>query len=71
MTHRTPLVLLMEDEPVIAYTLEEELTEANFQVLSVGQSRKTIEIIVLQESPYRALVTDIDLGGGLARGCRS
>jgi len=59
------VVLLVEDEPLIAFVLEEELNEEGFQVVAAGEAGIAIELIERNEVPFRALITDIDLGGGL------
>jgi DNA-binding response OmpR family regulator len=63
MTQVSPLILLVEDEVLIALDLEEALQDAGFEVLSFALSGKALEIIERQETAYCALVTDIDLGG--------
>jgi DNA-binding response OmpR family regulator len=55
--------LLVEDEALIVFALEEELREAGFEVLSVVKSERAMDAIEQQKTPYRALLTDIDLGG--------
>jgi DNA-binding response OmpR family regulator len=65
MTQNAPLILLVEDEVLIAFSLEEELREAGFDVLSVPRSGEALEIIDAQDPPYRVLLTDIDLGGSI------
>ena len=52
----------VEDELIIAFTLEEELAEAGFQVVTLGQSASAFGAIERQDAPYCALITDIDLG---------
>jgi DNA-binding response OmpR family regulator len=62
MTQEAPLVLLVEDEVLISISLEEELNEAGFEVLSIARSGQAMRTIERQEITYCALITDIDLG---------
>jgi DNA-binding response OmpR family regulator len=62
MTQETPLVLLVEDEVLISFSLEQELKEAGFEVLSLARSGEALRTIEQQDVPYCALITDIDLG---------
>jgi DNA-binding response OmpR family regulator len=63
ISQEAPLVLLVEDEALIAFALEEELIEAGFQVFGHAQSEAAIAVIEAQKTQYCALLTDIDLGG--------
>lgn len=65
MNQEAPSVLLVEDELLIAFALEEELTEAGFQVTSLTRPSPALSAIEGGTLSYRALVTDIDLGEGL------
>jgi DNA-binding response OmpR family regulator len=57
-----PVVLLVDDEFLILDLLQEELQNAGFSVLAVGNATKAIELAQSQTDSIRAIVTDIDLG---------
>ena len=63
MIQQPPLVLLVEDEALITFALEEELKEAGFQVLAIAQSERAMGTIEQRDMHYCARLTDIDLGG--------
>lgn len=59
-----PLVLLVEDEPIILEVLEMELRDAGFDVCACVRSREALEQIEEDVGRFCAIVTDIDLGNG-------
>lgn len=63
MTQDLPDVLLVEDDPLIALNLEDELQNAGFSVVTHTNPVSAMTEIERNESVFRALVTDIDLGG--------
>jgi DNA-binding NtrC family response regulator len=54
-------VLVVEDEPLKVYTLEENLTEAGFNVLTALDGNVALDI--LKSEPVDALVTDVHMPG--------
>ena len=64
MTQDLPAVLLVEDDPLIALNLEDELQNAGFSVVTHTNPVSAMTEIDRNDSVFRALVTDIDLGDG-------
>lgn len=63
MTDKVP-VLLAEDEVLIRMLLEEELTEAGFQVVPAADGKQAEAALEAEAARVRAIVTDIRLGRG-------
>jgi DNA-binding response OmpR family regulator len=59
--HRSPTVLLVEDEPTIAITLADDLTDHGYDVTSTGDGRKALAL--LAQRRFAAVVTDLRLPG--------
>lgn len=58
-------VFILEDEPLLAIELEQELESAGFDVVSVAASvRRGLEVV--QETPFDVAVLDANLGGEYA-----
>jgi len=57
------IVLVVEDEQLIQGLVEEALTEGGFEVAIVGSGEEAITLLNGKADAYRALVTDIHLGG--------
>ena len=58
------MVLLAEDEALIRLDLEDALTEAGFDLVLASDGRKAMAEIEADATRFRAVVTDIRLGGG-------
>lgn len=58
------LVLLVEDEEAIRHLLEDALTEAGFELVMASDGNQALSEIEADAARFRALVTDINLGGG-------
>lgn len=58
----TPLILLVEDEILIREALSEELVDAGFEVVGVGNGEDAIDQL-RGDLPFAALFTDIRLPG--------
>lgn len=56
-----PLLLLVEDEPLLALTMEEELVDAGFSVVVAANGTEAIRYMESDVSRFIALVTDIRL----------
>lgn len=54
-------VLLVEDEPTIAVTLRDELSEQGYEVVCVGDGRVAVEL--LREQAFATVITDLRLPG--------
>lgn len=58
-----PIVLVVEDEPLIGLMVQEGLDEAGFQTRLTGSALEAISEIESAADVFSALVTDIRLGG--------
>lgn len=61
MDQTEPLVLLVEDEAILALTLEMELQDEGFDVAVAGHGVEALERLEQEGSRIAALVTDIRL----------
>jgi CheY-like chemotaxis protein len=59
-----PTVLVVEDEPLIRDLVSEELGEAGFEVIQVGNANQAIAILEAREDIH-LLFTDIDMPGSM------
>lgn len=58
-------VLVVEDEPLLQDLLQESLTEAGFQPEICTTGEEAISMLDKVQTEFRALITDITLGGKL------
>jgi DNA-binding response OmpR family regulator len=58
----TLMLLLVEDEPLIADVLEDALTEGGYEVVKSQNGVEALKEIEADASRFRAIVTDIRLG---------
>lgn len=59
-----PLVLLIEDEPLIRIDVESALAEARFEVITAGNATSAMAAFDERMAEISAVVTDIRLGKG-------
>ncbi|MET3890293.1 DNA-binding response OmpR family regulator [Bosea sp. OAE506] len=59
-----PLVLVVEDEPIILMEVEETLLEAGFDVVTAHHVPSAIKAFQARSTEVKALVTDIRMGTG-------
>lgn len=59
-----PIVLIVDDEPLISIMVEVALEEAGFDVRSVTDAAEAEKAVVELDNRLSALVTDIRLGAG-------
>ena len=59
-----PIVLIVDDEPLIAAMVEVTFEDAGFEIRSAGDAADAAEQIVALGTKLSALVTDIQLGEG-------
>jgi len=59
-----PVILVVEDEDLVQALVEDALREAGFELEVVTSAEEAIGLLKDNHN-YRALVTDIDLAGGL------
>ena len=60
-----PTVLVVEDDPLLQSMVEDALDEGGFKVTAVGSAEEAITLMKGNETPYCALITDINLSGGM------
>jgi CheY-like chemotaxis protein len=60
-THRHSTILLVEDEPTIAITLRDDLTDHGYLVTSTGDGAEALQLLTRQR--FHAVVTDLRLPG--------
>jgi DNA-binding response OmpR family regulator len=58
-------ILVVEDDQLIQGVVEEALTDAGYQPATTMSGGEAMTLLRECKRKYRALVTDIDLGGGL------
>ena len=57
-----PIILVVEDDPLIQGVVEETLTDGGFEIVIVSSAENAIDLLDVQKVKYRAVVTDINLG---------
>jgi DNA-binding response OmpR family regulator len=57
-----PIILVVEDDPLIQSVVEETLTDGGFEIVIVSSGENAIDLLDIQKVRYRAVVTDINLG---------
>lgn len=60
----SPVLLLVEDEGLIAIALEEELTSAGYNVVIAHDGNLAMKELRSDADRFRAVITDIRLGAG-------
>lgn len=60
----SPLLLYVEDDPLIRETMVESLEEAGFELLVADSGEKAVELLVAHAADLRGLITDVNLGDG-------
>ena len=55
-------VLVVEDEALILAVLEDALVEAGFTISKASRGEEAIEMLEAKNIPFRALITDVNLG---------
>lgn len=61
-----PLILLVEDDPLVLVAVEEMLSGAGFKVVTVDNGEDAVALLERDAGSVSALVTDIRLGSGLS-----
>lgn len=62
----TPLVLVVDDEALVADIVESGLREAGFDVIIAMTGEQAVAILEKQAETIRGLVTDVNLGKGMS-----
>jgi CheY-like chemotaxis protein len=58
-----PIILVVEDEAALQMIVEEALKEAGFGTAIAASAEEAVTLLKGKTTPYRALVTDINLKG--------
>jgi DNA-binding response OmpR family regulator len=61
----SPSILVVDDEAVILHLMEEALEEGGFKVVLAPSGERAVQALDAQTAPFRAIVTDINLGPGM------
>jgi DNA-binding response OmpR family regulator len=64
----SPLVLVVDDEALIAELLRDALTEGGYEVVVASSADNALKIVETRAEELRALVTDVFLGAGKTTG---
>jgi hypothetical protein len=57
-----PIVLVVDDDPLIQSFAEETLTDGGFEIVIASSGEDAIDLLDAGKAKYRAMVTDINLG---------
>ncbi len=60
-----PVVLLVEDEPLVRMTAADGLEEAGFQVLEVANADVALKVLEVRSDEVQVLFTDVDMPGSM------
>ena len=60
------VILVVDDEDLIRMVVEDALADGGYEVVTASTGEDAIKLLESGEGKYRALLTDIDLGGGLS-----
>jgi len=60
----SPLLLYVEDDPLIRETMVESLEEAGFKLLVADHGDQAVRLLVAHAADLRGLITDVNLGDG-------
>jgi DNA-binding response OmpR family regulator len=58
-----PIVLVVEDDPLMQGVLEDALGEAGFRAAIAGSGEEAVTLLKGRSEEYKALVTDVNLRG--------
>lgn len=62
MSENLPVILVVEDDPLIQGIVTEALTTGGFEIVIASSGEQAIEALDASGGNFRALVTDINLG---------
>jgi len=65
VTEDPPVVLLVEDEPLVRMTAADELGEAGFHVLEASNADAALEVLEARSDEVQVLFTDVDMPGSI------
>jgi DNA-binding response OmpR family regulator len=58
-----PIILVVEDDPLIQSIVEEALADGGYGIVIASSGENAVTLIAAADGEYRALVTEINLGG--------
>ncbi len=61
----SPVVLIVEDEPLVRMTAADELEEAGFQVLEAANADEALAALEVRSDEVQVLFTDVDMPGSM------
>ena len=64
-TDDPPVVLLVEDEPLVRMTAADELEEAGFQVLEAANADVALKVLDARSDEVQVLFTDVHMPGSM------
>ena len=64
-TEDPPVVLLVEDEPLVRMTAADELEEAGFHVLEAANADVALKVLEARSDEVQVLFTDVDMPGSM------
>ena len=64
----SPVVLVVEDEALIHYMIEDTLAEGGYAAVFASSGERAVELLRAKDQTFRALLTDINLGRGKLAG---
>ncbi len=62
---RPPVVLLVEDEPLVRMTAADELDDAGFRVLEAKNADEALVVLEAHSDEVQVLFTDVDMPGSM------
>jgi DNA-binding response OmpR family regulator len=62
VVENVPVVLVVEDDPLIQSVVKEALTEGGFEIVIASSGDQAMDLLDSSDGKYRALVADINLG---------
>jgi len=60
-----PVVLVVDDEPLVRMTAADQLDEAGFQVLEAANADEALTLLEAHSNEVRVLFTDVDMPGSM------
>lgn len=64
-TENPPVVLLVEDEPLVRMTAADELEEAGFHVLEAANADVALKVLEARSDEVQVLFTDVHMPGSM------
>ena len=64
-SHRSPVVLLVEDEPLVRMAAADDLQDAGFHVLEAANADVALAVLESCSDDVQVLFTDIDMPGSM------